>query len=137
MKRVALLVLTLISAFTQGVPIVAVRDGDRPLKEIANYPLVQDGRDSKGGPSFALNNVDFKHQALYLNGRYNGAYYDYGYNAIVDVPSLNYSDFAVSLFFFPVRKTQEPILVGGRDYRWFSILREWKTLTVTFNNQDD
>lgn len=112
-------------------------DASNIIKSALFYPLEKDGSDYYNkGTKFNFNNIRFKRKAMFSDGTYDAESNDSDYNAILQIPSLNYKKFSISTFFFPVRWGNEPVIAGGQDYRWFIIEREWKTLRLTLNNKE-
>jgi hypothetical protein len=114
------------------------RGDDPPQAEaLARFCFNGDAKDeTRNNPHFELNNTQFKNNALYLNGIYDGGNKN-GYRAICKTPKLDYTQFTVAIRFkaeeFGQRK--DNLFTGGIAYRWFGMSRSAAgNLTITLNN---
>jgi hypothetical protein len=104
---------------------------DRSARPLAHFPLAANADPSVGGPGTVMrtNGVDFERGSMYVSGRYEE------YEAIAQVPQLDYRNFTVAVDVFPLQLDAEysVILMGGTLYRWMAIdMRDG--LHLTFNN---
>jgi hypothetical protein len=132
---------------------------------LGHYQFERSGADSLGRSArFELVNAPLDHGTLFLNGGYEHGGGPGGFRAIAAIPGLKYDSFTVSLDFWPVdfkndrsksrqmesflsrvsfgyfgdgsQSSHDSIIVGGPNYRWFSMRQLNKgNLELTLNNQ--
>jgi hypothetical protein len=127
---------------SRGVILAPVPDREEKrvqLESLARYCFNGDARDeNKKKPESELRNTQFKDNALYLNGLYDGGNKD-GFRAVCRTPKLDYTQFTVALRFKPEAcgQRKDNLVTGGTSYRWFGMSRSpTGNLTITLNNQD-
>lgn len=108
------------------------------LEPLAHFHFNGDGKNEvKGGAEFDLNNIEFKDNALFLNGLYENSGIKGAYRAVCKTPGLDYNEFTVAMRFKAVEfgQNKSNLFMGGTSYRWFGLERSQDgNLIVTFNN---
>lgn len=117
------------------------RGDDKPVAgSLAHFRFNGDGKDAnKANPNFELINIEFKDNAIYLDGRD-----DRRNIAACNTQKLDYEKYSVALR-FKAESFDDPkakgnllksnLITGGRGYRWFGLERSREgNLVVTLNN---
>jgi len=127
-----------VALFLGMVPSSASGQVTTPPAPYANFRFNGNDKNSaKGDATLELRNTQFKENAIYLNGKYDGAEKD-GYRAVCKTPRIDYTKFTVAIRFKAeeFNPNMNNLITGGTSYRWFGMNRSQAgNLVITLNNQ--